>query len=94
MPLQSSVLTAEGIAAVTAVIGSAFGILRMGLAEARRTGDRFLDYMEGALARQEAIHQQMTGALEQLSTAAREQSTLLERIAERLNLGMNGDYQR
>ena len=66
-------------------VGAAFALLQYALAQHRAMTDRFVTFLESSLRRQEEVNDDFRGALESLAENVRENSTLLGRLAERVN---------
>lgn len=69
-----------------AFVGSAFALIRYVFAQHRQTIDRFVTFLEGALARQEGINADFRFSITELSDSVRGQSRLLTRISERMGI--------
>lgn len=67
-------------------LGSMFALVRFALVNSRATAERFVGFLESALHRQEDLNSQFQGALEGLSDNVRDNSAVLQRVAERLGL--------
>lgn len=78
---------AELFALLASFIATSYALIRLVLHQHKATVDRFVTYLEQALARQEEINSCFQPALEELTACVRENSLLLGRIAERLCIG-------
>jgi hypothetical protein len=80
----------EGVTALLALlgtfVGSGFTLIRYSLSQSRAMADHFVGFLEGALQRQEALNQRFQSTLESLSESVRETSTLMKRVAERMEV--------
>ncbi|MBV6491088.1 MAG: hypothetical protein KJZ62_11460 [Fimbriimonadaceae bacterium] len=79
--------SAELLALVGSFLATAFGLVRLALSAHRAMTERFVDFLESSLRRQEEVNAHFEAAIEQLTENVRENSTLLGRVAERLNVG-------
>jgi len=78
--------SAQFFALFGAFLGSMFALVRYAMQSSRATADRFVAYLESALHRQEDVNTQFQGAIENLSDNVRDNSAVLQRVAERLGL--------
>ena len=67
-------------ALLAAFVGGAFALLRLVFAGHRKTVDRFVTFLQGALARQEAANAALRISLDGLADTLREQTRLLSRL--------------
>lgn len=65
---------------LAAFVGSAFALLRLVFALHRRTVERFVTFLEGALARQEAANAALRIALDGLAATLGDQTRLLAKL--------------
>ena len=73
----------ELVALLGSFVASAFALVRFSFIQHRAIAERFVSYLESALARQEALNDGFRAALEELTENVRENSALLGRLAER-----------
>jgi hypothetical protein len=71
------------VALVGTILASSYALIRYALGQTKEIGDRFVSFLEASLRRQEESHVQFRSALDGLQASVRENSALLERIAER-----------
>ena len=67
-------------------VASAFALLRYSQSQNREMMHRFVGFLESSLRRQEELNERFQGALENLTENVRENSHLLGRVAERLQI--------
>lgn len=79
-------MAAETLALVGSFVASAFALVRYAMSQNRSVLDRFIGYLEHAMERQEAINSRFQSTIESLGANVRENSVLLARVAERLDL--------
>jgi len=65
------------------VLASSFALARYALGQTKEIGDRFVTFLEASVRRQEESNAQFRSALDGLQVSVRENSALLQRIAER-----------
>lgn len=80
-------MTPEIVALLGSFVASAFALVRYAMNQNRSILDRFMAFLEKATYRQETINGRFQQALENLGANVRENSILLARVAERLDLG-------
>lgn len=68
-----------------AFVGASFALIRYALAQHRAMTDRFVNFLESSLRRQEEVNGRFQKALEDLTDNVRENSTLLGRLSERVH---------
>jgi hypothetical protein len=87
-PLVEAALapTGEFLTLVGSFLASAFAIVKYSLAQHRSMVDRFVNYLEASLKRQQEVNESFQEALEGLTENVRENSLLLGRVAERLSI--------
>jgi len=67
-----------------AFLSASFALIRYAMAQHRAMTDRFVSFLEASLRRQEEVNARFQAALEDLTENVRENSTLLGRLAERV----------
>lgn len=77
---------AELATLLASFVGSAFALVRFALNQSRATSERFVTYLEGSLERQEKINADFRNTLDQLTSNVRENSALLNRMADRIGV--------
>ncbi len=77
----------ELLALLGSFVAGAFALLRLALTQQRALTERFVSFLEELVRRQEEASASFEGALEGLSDNVRENSALLTRVAERLQMG-------
>lgn len=76
----------EWAALVGAFLASAFALVRYSQQQHRAMVDRFVNFLEASLKRQETVNERFQAALEELGQTVRRSSLLLDRLAKRLNV--------
>lgn len=74
----------EVLAVVASFVGTAFAIVRLSLAQSRAMTERFVAFLEASIRRQEEINSGFQSAIDRLATCVRENSAMLQRLAERI----------
>ncbi|HEY0867646.1 MAG TPA: hypothetical protein VGE01_09710 [Fimbriimonas sp.] len=69
-----------------AFVGSAFALVRFALTQNKAVTDRFVTYLEQALSRQEEVNAGFKSAIDGLTLNVRENSALLQKLAERMGV--------
>jgi hypothetical protein len=79
-------MSAELAALVGSFIASAFALVKYAMNQNRSILDRFVQFLQQTTDRQERVNEQFQRAMDQLGANVRENSILLARVAERLEL--------
>ena len=77
----------ELISLLGSFVAASFALQRLALTHQRAMTERFVTFLEDSLRRQEESSANFEAALESLSQNVRENSALISRIAERVNIG-------
>jgi hypothetical protein len=78
----------ELLTVLATFVGAAFALVRHTLGQHRAMTDRFVTFLETSLKRQEEVNERFQSALENLTENVRENSLLLGRLSERVNLNL------
>ncbi len=75
----------ELFALLASFVTSAFALVRYSLVQHRLMVDRFVEFLEDSVRRQEQVNDRFQVALDRLTDNVRENSTVLARMSERLH---------
>ena len=79
-------MTPELLALLGSFVASAFALVRYAMNQNRSLLDRFVTFLESAMQRQEQVNERFEEALQKLGENVRENSALIARMSERLEL--------
>jgi hypothetical protein len=85
---------AELLAVLGAFVGSSFALARMVLAQQRASTDRFVEFLEGSLQKQDATIDGFRDSVGAVTQALRENTRVVRRVGERLHVDLNGEGSR